>query len=440
MSFKTASAILRGRWLIDKAWADAHMPLVFAVLKGDAKAASLLGLDDDEDENDDEVKKIGNKVYQVYPGCKLSDLPDGSIAYVDIDGPLLKQGGMCSYGMEDYSELFYGLQTAANIEGVIVDIDSPGGQADGTATLADAIAACAAVKPVVGFIDDGLAASAAYWAISACSEVYCCQPTDAVGSVGVYTTVADVYAYYQAQGLPVKDVYAPQSTDKNLDYRESIQGNDDLLKAELKVIADAFIAAVRKNRKGKISGNDWATGKMFFAADAQKIGLIDGIKSFDQVVFRTSRMISSNKKNSNTMAFEKALATAKAEAFEVVEGGFLLSEENLNSIEATLAANETAVAAHATEVEALGGQIISLNEQLTAANEATNAGVATITEREEEIGRLNARIATLEASTDEPTTTAREKDDTGADKTPYHAKAENPMNQWADSVMPPKKA
>jgi hypothetical protein len=34
MSFKTISAILRGRWLIDKQWAAAHMPLIVSVLKG----------------------------------------------------------------------------------------------------------------------------------------------------------------------------------------------------------------------------------------------------------------------------------------------------------------------------------------------------------------------------------------------------------------------
>lgn len=437
MSLKTASAILRGKWLVDKEWANAHMPLVYAVIKGEAKASMLFGDDDDDEMGDDEQSQlIGKNVYSVFPNTDLSKLPNGSIAYLDIDGPLLKLGDMCSYGSEEYAELMYGLMCAPNIAGVIIDMDSPGGQADGTATFSDAIRSCDAVKPVIGFVDDGMAASAAYWDISSCREVYCCQPTDAVGSIGVYVTIADWKAYYASVGLQLKDVYAPQSKDKNLEVRESLNGNDEPLKEELSFIADAFIGAVKKNRKGKLTGNDWATGKMFFAADAQKLGLIDGIKSFDQVVFRLNRLISAQKNsNNNTMAFEKTLTVAKTEAFEVVDGGFLLSEENLNNIEANIASVEAAATTANDAVTAANTARDNAVTALQTAEQNLTAANSTIGERDSQIQQLSARISELEAGTSKPVQTHREKDATGQGKTAFHLSENDPSNQIADNLF-----
>jgi ClpP class serine protease len=70
-----------------------------------------------------------------------------------------------------------------------------------------------------------------------------------------------------------------------------------------------------KNRAGKIQGFDWATGKMYYSKEAQRIGLIDGQKTFDQVVRRMNTLISQKEQSSNSdnMAFEKTLTAAKTE-------------------------------------------------------------------------------------------------------------------------------
>jgi ClpP class serine protease len=445
MSFTTASAILRGRWLIDKAWAHAHMPLVFSFIKGDAHAAkTIMGSDWDDDEpviNDRPSLVNGtDKVYEVCPNTDLSKLPAGCIAYIDIDGPMLKDGDMCSWGMSDYAMLLDGLRTSQNVAGVIMDIDSPGGQVDGTATLADAIAACDAVKPVIGFVDDGMSASAAYWCISACREVFVSQQTDQVGSIGVYCTVADWYKYYESLGLSVKDVYSTLSDDKNLDYRQSVAGNDDLLKAELDVIANAFIGTVKKNRKGKLNGADWATGKMYFPSEAQQLGLIDGVKSFSQVVFRISRLISSINKfsNNNTMAFEKTLAIAKAEAFAVTDEGFAMSEEHLNNIEAAIALHESNV----DELAAANGTVEQLNTTISEMHIEATANAAKINTQSARITELEAQVAALgKAPSGSGSTLVVEKDETVEEKpAPSYASDNNPANAWVDRQLRNKKA
>lgn len=391
MSFKTASAILRGAWLIEKRWADAHAPMIMAVLRGDGSFAAIAGnkADSDNDKATEPKKVLSHRagvVYQVNAWTNLSRLPDGSIAMLDIVGPVTKYGDMCAYGSVDHVATINNMVNTPNIKGIILNIDSPGGEAAGTADLADTIKAAGKKKPVIALINDGIAASAAMWVASAASEIYTTQKTDMVGSVGVYTTVADIYGYYAAQGLNVRDVYAPQSTDKNGDYMAALQTppNDEPLKAELKVLAQEFIDSVARNRSGKIQGTDWQTGKMFYAKEAMKLGLIDGIKSFEQVVRRMDTLIKTKEQNSNTMAFEKTLAVAKAESFEVVDGGFLIEEAHLNSIEAAIEAGETAQAS-----------VTSLTEQLSIANTAKETAEASLVIANAKMAQLEKKDATV---------------------------------------------
>ncbi|HRO45123.1 S49 family peptidase [Agriterribacter sp.] len=308
----TISAILRGKWLLDKQWAQAHRPLAIRLMQGEPVdfGFATAGKRIDPDGSSDAVKShpaeriaAAQNVFSISRHTDLRELPNGSIVMVDIFGPLLKHGDICSYGMADYTQLINQLAIASNVSGILLNIDSPGGQVDGTSMLSQAIKEAGRKKPIIAIIDDGMAASAAMWIASAAKEIYVTQKTDQVGSVGVYVTIADWDAHYQDYfKLKVKEIYAPQSTDKNRDYIEALKGNEDPLKEDLSVIATHFINTVATNRAGIIKGNDWKTGKMFYAKDAVEIGLIDGIKSVSQVVKRMELLISTNKQSgSNTV-------------------------------------------------------------------------------------------------------------------------------------------
>lgn len=311
----TISAILRGKWLLDKQWAQAHRPLAIRLMQGEqvdfghVRAGKRILADGSSDANNLHAAEriaAAQNVFSVGTNTELSQLPSGSIVMVNMFGPLLKHGDICSYGMIDHTELINRLASTSNVAGILLNIDSPGGQVDGTSMLSQAIKEAGRNKPVIAIIDDGMAASAAMWIASAAKEIYVTQKTDQVGSIGVYVTIADWDAHYQDYfKLKVKDIYAPQSTDKNRDFIEAIKGNEDPLKEDLSVIADQFIKTVAANRSGIIKGNDWKTGKMFYAKDAIEIGLIDGIKSLNQVVKRMELLISTKKQSgSNTAAFK----------------------------------------------------------------------------------------------------------------------------------------
>ncbi len=70
------------------------------------------------------------------------------------------------------------------VEAIVLDIDSPGGQVTGIHELAGRIRSAAAVKPVVAYVS-GMAASAAYWLASAASCIVA-DPTTKMGSIGTH--------------------------------------------------------------------------------------------------------------------------------------------------------------------------------------------------------------------------------------------------------------
>src|SRR5690606_30919548 len=72
------------------------------------------------------------------------------------------------------------------IRGIVLEIDSPGGEATGINELGKMIAAGARQKPVIAY-GGGMVASGAYWLASAAGEIVV-DETAMLGSIGVVIT------------------------------------------------------------------------------------------------------------------------------------------------------------------------------------------------------------------------------------------------------------
>jgi protease IV len=303
MSFKTASAILRGAWLIDPTYAKSQLPLVLQMIQG----THLARLDDTAIYKDRlehrpkifmpsrvKVAATPTDIWSVSPYTSMDRIPYNSIVVVDILGPILKYGDYCTYGSVEYNDLLIRLANTERVSGIIINFDTPGGQAAGTAMLAATIKEVSKQKPVIGICQDGIIASAGMWLASACQELYVTQVTDQVGSIGAYTTIYDFTGYFEMNGVKIHEIYAPQSSEKNADYRDALKGDYTLIEQDLKFLVDDFIKTVKTNRGQRlnVSFADPFKGKMFNAADAVKVGLIDGIKPMAAVVKRVEQLIS----------------------------------------------------------------------------------------------------------------------------------------------------
>jgi ClpP class serine protease len=435
MSYKTISAILRGRWLIDRSYAESQLPIIVSMLKNHSASFQYKAFDNEQESEKAEEERrravqiatVANRgVYKVGYYTKLENVPDGSIAFVDLVGPIMKYGGFCSYGSMDYAQILSKIDKAGNFDGVILNVDSPGGQVDGTTLLADRVKSMS--KPVVAMVDDGLMASAAMWIGSAADEIYATKASDTFGSIGVYATLYDWNAYMKSEGLPVHEIYAPQSEQKNKDFRDALAGDYSGMKSDLGYIADTFIKTIETNRpKAATSKDKWSKGGMFYAKEATDMGLIDGVKSFSQIIERVSSLASNYKKsNKNKMsagAFQHTISASQAEGFAVVENGFLLTEENLNNIESHIVGLETAAAEAGTNADNAQTALQAANDQ----NAQLTADLAT----------ANSRIAELEAQVEKmnPLTLAPVNTNKAADSF-----SDNPEDKYLTSYDLEKRA
>lgn len=289
MSFKTLSAILKGEWLIEPQYVKQNFPIVAGLLKGNSVNLGLSEKDIELSEKDFPISSMHDispqtSAYKVGHYTDLNNIPKGSIAVVGLYGPVLKYGDMCSYGMIDKANLLQKLDASEKFKAIIIDIDSPGGQASGTQLLADTIKNLSI--PTIAVVNDGMMASAAMWIGSACDEIYATTNTDMFGSIGVYCTLYDFNSYLEKEGIPVHEIYADQSVDKNKGYRDALKNDYTKIKEGLNFLCESFITGVKENRGDRLKTDkiNPFTGDMYKASVAVEIGLIDGVMSFPEVL------------------------------------------------------------------------------------------------------------------------------------------------------------
>jgi signal peptide peptidase SppA len=222
-----------------------------------------------------------------------------SIAQIEIRGTMTKQGSSLS-GSGSTVRIRQAIRAAASdsaIDGILLVFDTPGGTANGTKELADEIAAASKQKPVVGFIED-MAASAGYWAVSQTTKIFANQPAAIVGSVGTFIGLYDLSGMAAKEGIKPVVIKTGElkaagfpGTEINEQQKAMWQGLADAIQSE-------FTAAVKARGLSKEQLQTVLTARSFSATEALSLGLIDGIKSYDQAVAELGRMISAKRKES----------------------------------------------------------------------------------------------------------------------------------------------
>jgi signal peptide peptidase SppA len=314
---------------------------------------------------------------------QLNDAPEDSIAVVRILSPISKTDWCGDPGTQSLGRYISVAADNPNISSIILEIDSPGGTLSGTQTLVDTIKQAVAKKPVLAFVNEGMMASAAYWIGSAATEIYASQKTDLIGSIGVYQTMVDATKRWEDLGYKIKDVYAAQSSEKNEEYREFVEkGTTKLTENAVKIAANIFINAIKTNRGDKIDvkQDDPFEGRLYYAYEAEKIGLIDGIKNFDQVVDRAYALSKDpNANNKSTpMAGIKFVAAwtwlaaqfGAASPETLTEEHFKIANDKGAELESQLVAANSRIAEMEAEVQSM-----TERAQLAEANASRLQGI-----------------------------------------------------------------
>jgi len=209
------------------------------------------------------------------------------VATINVHGELVNRGSWMDAmsRLTSYKAIGAALDGAAadpKVRGIVLDIDSPGGEAAGAMETAAAVRAVAARKPVVAFVDS-LAASAAYAIAAGASEIVA-TPSATLGSIGVVWLHLDRSAALKTRGVRPTLLHAgAYKTDGN-----SLQALPDDARARIQAQIDGvyglFLDSVGLHRPplGREGARATNAG-LFLGARAVDAGLADRVGGLDAV-------------------------------------------------------------------------------------------------------------------------------------------------------------
>ena len=247
----------------------------------------------------------------------------GSAATIPIKGYIMKNVpewfgwfGIDATGTEQVRGALMEALADPNVETITLDIESPGGSVSGVAELADDIHAARGMKPIESHSTD-LMASAAYW-IGAQADSITSNAMGATGSIGVYTYMRDFSEMLEGDGIKTHVI-------SNHELKGAgVMGSEvtDAQIADTQLLIDGYtsqfvIAVARGRGVSEDKAREWATGQVWLGAEAQKMGLIDtvrttGTQSAAHNSTAPAASVVSAKDTENMEELEKELAALKA--------------------------------------------------------------------------------------------------------------------------------
>ncbi len=205
----------------------------------------------------------------------------GGVGIIPVRGPLFKRANLMTEhcGATSYETVlrdFHQMLASDEVKSIVLDIDSPGGEANGCSELADHIFEARSQKPIAAYIG-GTGASAAYWVASACDRVFA-SDSAIIGSIGVQSALRS-----EKNEGEIRFV-SSQSPNKNRD--PATEGGAREVQAVIDGLAEVFISKVARNRGvGRETVLEkFGQGSVFVGAEAERRGLIDEITTLESVI------------------------------------------------------------------------------------------------------------------------------------------------------------
>lgn len=263
-------SILSGAWFIEPNEARSFIPYVVALIK---REQVIL---------DEDLKTFTPASVATFSGVSMvwdefmngdnADADDDAVSLIPLIGPIVKYDTCFEYGTKTRAQQLLDADADPRIKGHVILFDTGGGEALATELMFNAIKSC--TKPVVGVVE-GMMCSAGVWIGCACDMLLVSGESSIVGSIGTMITLPDFSGMLEKEGIKLHEIYADDSTDKNKDFRDAIQGDYTTIKNNLlNPLNDVFKTAVINNRPS-LNIPETTTGKTFLSLNAITYGLVD---------------------------------------------------------------------------------------------------------------------------------------------------------------------
>lgn len=216
-------------------------------------------------------------------------LTPSGIGVIQIFGTLVQRasGLDAASGLSGYNRLASQLGAAmadGQVRGILLEVDSPGGEANGVFDLAQQIRAAAASKPVWAVANEQ-AFSAAYALAAAAQKLYLPE-TGMVGSVGVMMLHVDQSKRDASQGYAYTPIFAGAHKNDFTPHAPLSDRARGAAQAEVDRLYDIFVDAVANTRGIKAAAVRNTQAGLLNPEQALRVGMADGVATFGEVVER----------------------------------------------------------------------------------------------------------------------------------------------------------
>ncbi len=239
-----------------------------------------------------DLEALAAKRGQPLEGTGDVSVRDG-VAVLPVTGPIFPRANLFTEisGATSVEMLALDFQAALEdrtVSGIVLNIDSPGGQVSGIQEFAAMVAGARGVKPVAAYVRD-TGASAAYW-IAAAAERLVISKTAVVGSIGVVASFA-------RRGGDTLEIVSSQSPKKRMDPASN-EGQAEVLRTldDLAAVFVSDVAAYRGTTARDVEQN-FGQGGVLVGARAVAAGMADGLGTLESVVAELSagRLLAGNR-------------------------------------------------------------------------------------------------------------------------------------------------
>jgi len=273
-------AVLARPWAIDPeslAWA--------AILDVLAIRASGEAIPDQE---------IDARISAAQNGPRTGGRRERNVAVIPVYGVLTPRASLMARSSggttaESVRDEFRAALGDPDVDGIVFDVDSPGGVVEGINELAEEIRAARGQKPIAA-VANHMSASAAYWAMAGADELVA-TPSASVGSIGIFTAHQDVSAAMEREGIRTTLISAGKYKVEASQYEALGDEARAAIQEQVDSWYDTMVGTIAKARgvSAETVRTGYGEGRTLLARKALQAGMIDRIDSLENTVRRVAK-------------------------------------------------------------------------------------------------------------------------------------------------------
>lgn len=270
------------------------------------------------------------------------------------------------FGVRGYASMqrdFEALAQDPEVKRVILDVDSGGGATSGIYDTIQALTDLRAVKSVATYSSNFMC-SAAYW-IGSSVDMVGTSPMCASGNIGAMLIHTEHSGSLQQHGVKATIIRSRPNKGLGTSVEPLSPEARVELESHVNFIHDKFVEQVSANRRISVETleSGISDGKVFFAQDAKKNGLIDIVGSFDEFVSQFEAADVRSNATSGSIPLNTTLGAGNMDLTQALAKIAEMETEAANQtakvaqLDAELKTSRSAQAVMAEKVESLEAQI-----------------------------------------------------------------------------------